>query len=141
MSKPGELAGRVERHRRELDRLAHELGHLDAVIRLFDPDYRADGVPYDGDSTRHCSRLAARPERASPRAHSPRSLRPSSHLRQELGGRRRDSDANPHCRPASSGRSSGAGFLYAAGRLPIASTTAGAASAVEPAPLRVSRSE
>lgn len=37
--KRGELAGQAEHHRRELERLARELGHLDAAIRLFDPDY------------------------------------------------------------------------------------------------------
>jgi hypothetical protein len=37
--KRGELAGQAERHRRELERLARELVHLDAAIRLFDPDY------------------------------------------------------------------------------------------------------
>ena len=39
--KRGELAEQAEHHRRELERLAQELGHLDAAIRLFDPDYRA----------------------------------------------------------------------------------------------------
>jgi hypothetical protein len=44
VEKRGELAGQAEHHGRELKRLARELGHLDAAIRLFDPDYRADGV-------------------------------------------------------------------------------------------------
>ena len=39
VAKRGELAGEVEHHRRELQRLAEELGHVDATIRLFDPDY------------------------------------------------------------------------------------------------------
>jgi hypothetical protein len=39
VAKRGELAGEVERCRRELHRLADELGHLDATIRLFAPDY------------------------------------------------------------------------------------------------------
>ena len=36
VAKRGELAGQVEHYRRELHRLADELGHLDATIRLFD---------------------------------------------------------------------------------------------------------
>ena len=39
VAKRDELAGEVERCRRELHRLADELGHLDATIRLFAPDY------------------------------------------------------------------------------------------------------
>ena len=39
VAKRGDLAGEVERCRRELHRLADELGHLDATIRLFAPDY------------------------------------------------------------------------------------------------------
>jgi hypothetical protein len=39
VAKRGELAGEVEHHRRELQRLAEELGHVDATIRLFDPSY------------------------------------------------------------------------------------------------------
>jgi hypothetical protein len=37
--KRGELAGQAEHHRRELERLTQELGHRDAAIRLFDPEY------------------------------------------------------------------------------------------------------
>ena len=39
VAKRGELAGEVEHHRRELQRLADELGHVDATIHLFDPNY------------------------------------------------------------------------------------------------------
>ena len=39
VAKRGELAGEVEHHRRELQRLADELGHVDATIRLFDPSF------------------------------------------------------------------------------------------------------
>jgi hypothetical protein len=39
VAKRGELAGEVEHYRRELQRLADELGHVDATIRLFDPSY------------------------------------------------------------------------------------------------------
>jgi hypothetical protein len=44
VAKRGELAGEVERHRRELQRLADELGHVDATIRLFDPAYDLGGI-------------------------------------------------------------------------------------------------
>jgi hypothetical protein len=44
VAKRGELAGEAERCRRELHRLAEELGHLDATIRLFDPDYALGGI-------------------------------------------------------------------------------------------------
>lgn len=39
VAKRGELAGEVEHYRRELQRLADELGHVDATIHLFDPSY------------------------------------------------------------------------------------------------------
>jgi hypothetical protein len=39
VAKRGELAGQVEHYRRELHRLADDLGHVDATIRLFDPNY------------------------------------------------------------------------------------------------------
>ena len=38
-AKRGELVVQAEHHRRELARLAQELGHLEATIRLFDPGY------------------------------------------------------------------------------------------------------
>jgi len=44
VAKRGELAGEAEHCRRELHRLADELGHLDATIRLFDPDYDLGGI-------------------------------------------------------------------------------------------------
>ena len=44
VAKRGELAGEAERCRRELHRLADELGHLDATIRLFAPDYDLGGI-------------------------------------------------------------------------------------------------
>jgi hypothetical protein len=43
VAKRGELAGDVQRHRRELQRLDEQLGHLDAAIRLFAPDYDLRG--------------------------------------------------------------------------------------------------
>jgi hypothetical protein len=39
VAKRAELSGEVEHYRQELQRLGEELGHLDAAIRLFDPDY------------------------------------------------------------------------------------------------------
>ena len=39
VAKRGELAGEVAQYRQELQRLAEELGHVDATIRLFDPTY------------------------------------------------------------------------------------------------------
>jgi len=44
VAKRGELAGEAERYRREWQRLTDELGHLDATIRLFDPDYDLGGI-------------------------------------------------------------------------------------------------
>jgi hypothetical protein len=39
VAKRSELAGEVEHYRQEVHRLGEELDHLDAAIRLFDPDY------------------------------------------------------------------------------------------------------
>jgi len=39
VAKRGELAGEVQRRQRELRRLDEQLGHLDAAIRLFAPEY------------------------------------------------------------------------------------------------------
>lgn len=44
VAKRGELAGEMQRYRRELRRLDAQLGHLDATIRLFAPDYDLSGV-------------------------------------------------------------------------------------------------
>jgi hypothetical protein len=44
VAKRGELAGEMQRYRRELRRLDEQLGHLDAAIRLFAPDYDLSGV-------------------------------------------------------------------------------------------------
>jgi hypothetical protein len=44
VAKRGELAGEMQRYRRELRRLDEQLGHLDATIRLFAPDYDLSGV-------------------------------------------------------------------------------------------------
>jgi len=42
VAKRGELAGEVDHRRRELQRLAALLGHVDATIRLFDASYAPD---------------------------------------------------------------------------------------------------
>lgn len=44
VAKRGELAGEVEHHRRELQRLTEALGHVDAAIRLFDPSYEHSAI-------------------------------------------------------------------------------------------------
>ena len=44
VAKRGELAGELEHHRRELQRLAQALGHVEATIRLFDPSYELGAV-------------------------------------------------------------------------------------------------
>jgi hypothetical protein len=44
VAKRSELAGEVDHHRRELQRLAALLGHVDATIRLFDESYTVDSV-------------------------------------------------------------------------------------------------
>lgn len=44
VAKRAELAGEAQGHRRALDRLAEELRHLDATIRLFAPDYDLGGI-------------------------------------------------------------------------------------------------
>ncbi len=48
VAKRGELAGQVEQFRREEQRLAQELTHLDATIRLFDLDYDVGEVQPKG---------------------------------------------------------------------------------------------
>ena len=45
VAKRGEVAGQAEQCHRELQRLAAELGHLDATIRLFAPAYDLGGIP------------------------------------------------------------------------------------------------
>ena len=44
VAKRAELVGEVEHHRQALHRLGEELGHLDATIRLFDPNYELEAV-------------------------------------------------------------------------------------------------
>ncbi len=40
----GQLAGRIEQCRRELERLVADVGHLDGSIKLFAPDYKLEGI-------------------------------------------------------------------------------------------------
>src|SRR5690242_1293764 len=42
--KRAELAGMIELRRTELDALTANLGHLDATLRLFDPEIRLDAI-------------------------------------------------------------------------------------------------
>ena len=44
VAKRGELAGQAQLCHQELQRLAAELGHLDATIRLFAPEYDLGGI-------------------------------------------------------------------------------------------------
>jgi len=44
-SKRGELVGHIEDRRRELKQLGEELAHLEATMRLFDPQWVLDRVP------------------------------------------------------------------------------------------------
>ena len=73
VAKRGELAGEAERHRRELHRLADELVHLDATIRLFAPDYDLGGIRVRRRRHRHqwfkpgeCQRLVLEVLRDAP---------------------------------------------------------------------------
>jgi hypothetical protein len=43
-NKRSQLAGDIEYHEREIDRLRADLMHLDAVLRLFDPDTNPDDI-------------------------------------------------------------------------------------------------
>jgi hypothetical protein len=52
LAKRGELIAQAEHHRRELDRLAQELGHVEATIRLFDPSYQVSGLHRRGRTPR-----------------------------------------------------------------------------------------
>ena len=45
VAKRDELAADMRERRQELERLAGELIHVEATIRLFDPSYRIGGVP------------------------------------------------------------------------------------------------
>jgi hypothetical protein len=44
-NKRSQLAGEIEMHSREIDRLRGELIHLDATLRLFDPATDPEGIP------------------------------------------------------------------------------------------------
>ena len=45
VAKRSELAGLIDRHRKEIDRLADDLTHVDAAIKIFDPEYDLRTVP------------------------------------------------------------------------------------------------
>ena len=42
--KRAELTGLIDRHRAELDVMTANLGHVDATLRLFDPEIRLDAI-------------------------------------------------------------------------------------------------
>ena len=44
VAKRGQLAGRIEQCRRELERLVADVGHLDGSIKLFAPDYKLESI-------------------------------------------------------------------------------------------------
>ena len=44
VSKRSELAGLIQHHQNEVHRIAGELDHLDATIKLFDPHYDLRGI-------------------------------------------------------------------------------------------------
>lgn len=44
VSKRSELAGIIAHHQKEITRLSSELKTVDAAIKLFDPDYRVQGI-------------------------------------------------------------------------------------------------
>lgn len=43
-SKRAELAGIIQHHQKEISRLSEEVKTLDAAIKLFEPDYRIQGI-------------------------------------------------------------------------------------------------
>ena len=45
VAKRSELAGLIDHHRKEIDRLADDLTHVDAAIKIFDPEYDLRTVP------------------------------------------------------------------------------------------------
>ena len=52
LAKRGGLVAQAEHHRRELDRPAQELGHVEATIRLFDPGYQVSSLHRRGRAPR-----------------------------------------------------------------------------------------
>ncbi len=44
VAKRAELAGRIEKCHRELERLVADVSHLDGSIKLFAPDYKLEGI-------------------------------------------------------------------------------------------------
>jgi hypothetical protein len=91
VAKRGELVGQVEHYRRELHRLADELGHLDATIRLFDPNYDLGAVAVGKRGGRHqwfgpgeCQRLVLEALRDAVEPLSGRALARALVARKEL---------------------------------------------------------
>jgi hypothetical protein len=94
VAKRGELAGEAERHRRELHRLADELVHLEATIRLFAPDYDLGGIRVRRRRHRHqwfkpgeCQRLVLEVLRDAPGPLSDHGVRAAVAVRKGLQDR------------------------------------------------------
>jgi hypothetical protein len=94
VAKRGELAGEAERHRRELHRLADELVHLDATIRLFAPDDDLGGIRVRRRRHRHqwfkpgeCQRLVLEVLRDAPGPLSDHGVRAAVAVRKGLQDR------------------------------------------------------
>lgn len=95
VAKRGELAGEVDHHRRELQRLAALLGHVDATIGLFDASYAPDSVAARQRGRRQqyfgageCQRLVLEVLRDAPEPLSGRALAQAVMARKGLEDRR-----------------------------------------------------
>lgn len=44
VAKRAELMGLIDHHRKEIERLTHDIAALDAAIKLFEPDYRIRSI-------------------------------------------------------------------------------------------------
>ena len=93
VEKRAELAGEVEHYQRELQRLAAELGHLEATIHLFDPDYDLGSVQPKKRGRRtqwfapgECQRLVLETLRDAPEPLSGRALAEVLVARKGLAG-------------------------------------------------------
>jgi hypothetical protein len=91
VAKRGELAGQVEQCRRDVQRLAQELAHLDATIHLFDPDYDLGAVQPKRPRHRQqwfasgeCQRLVLEALRDAPEPLSARALMQAVSARKTL---------------------------------------------------------
>jgi hypothetical protein len=94
VAKRSELAGEMAHHRRELQRLAALLGHVDATIRLFDANYALDSVAarqrrrQQWFGAGECQRLVLEVLRDAPEPLSGRALAQAVMARKGLEARR-----------------------------------------------------